>query len=851
MAGNDTTASILEVLVSQHHSVHTSLKPDEPRIVRPHPPTYPMVRAVSHANAEGSAKPDAVLQFPVPTSRETGIHFLESSFLEIQTLPGYDPSGDIASQTTPAILRAIRKIELLTSDMVLIETLTPLDILTWTQTVTTRDQYRILQAMSYGDAVPTGSGSTGVVQLTIPFCIIKDRAPFPLVSLSNIRLLVRITYSPAADMPPHLDLRGTRIWFQGRTIPPREIHALETMPLVLPITTFANQTRVYEKGTATTLEAFRIEDARDLRSVAFVLGNPGETTTTLERYRGRYYKDPLAPDVYRALRECWLDFGTQSTSRPLRPEIVRYISRFGRCARIANSSPSSSLTQGEDGIHLLPVSTIYRASKNHYSAPGAMTRSSSKVYLRLRFDPIDRDPDVRERYEVSVVIQRGQRLRIKDGMVDSIDAFHGDEHDGDGGRPHIDPGVGTQAHGASPATYGTPGHQKEGIPQDVIGYLTRSPTHEAFSRSTRSVALRGSHRFGEMIVADLPLTADLVGELTLRFRLPELPDGYRWVNGIGYYILKRIVVRHEDAILYDCPGEALFLLTQQDVDLETRARPDANNYGYRHPDGLDPSGAPIKGSPDGRLRVTIPWSFGTAGYAPLPTAALRHRHLRLEVTLGSANQLIVPTTDDPYDPPIVPGSGTGHAGCANPDIHSALTQHLPPSVEGGFMITETTADLVGYTIPATLRNQLMSRPRNMILRQVRMLQFDDPEGLLRVIPLNHGIRRIIYASPRNSSAVGGERTYNPITLTQVYAGSTHWYLKLPPEEFFQDWTRLTAGSGEPDIHLYSIDFRPGFINASRFEELRLQTTPGRLVVVSVSDEPFRIQRGKIGALYSD
>jgi len=850
MAGNDATTPILEVLVSQHHSEHTSLQPEEPRIVRPHPPEYPIVRAVSHTEAEGSAKPDATILFPVPTSRETDIHYLESAWLEIPTTPGYDPSGDIHSRTAPAIMRAIRKIELLTTDKVLIETLTPLDILTWTQTTTPDDQYRILQYLAYGDVYT--AGSTNTTQLSIPFCILKDRAPFPLVSLSKTRLLIRVTYAPSAAMPENLDLRGTRFWFQGLTLPPAQVSQMETLPLVLPITTFANQTRVYEKGSAATLESFLLEDTRDLRSLAFVMGDLGETTTTLQRYRGDYYRDPSAPDVYRALRECWLDIGSQPTSRPLRPEVVRYVSRLGRCSRIPDSRSQSitSPTQGEDGLHLFPISTVYRASRDGYSAPGAMTRSSAKISLRLRFDPIDRAPGDRDRFEISVVLQRGQRLRIKDGLLDSIDAFHDDEDMTTRNQRHTNPSLGTQEHGVSPSTYGTPESLKEGRPDDVLGYLTRSPTHEAFSRSTRSVALRGSHRFGETIVADLPLTADLIGDLTLRFRLPELPIGYRWINGVGYYALGRIVIRHEDAILHDCPGEALFLLNQQDQNLTDRARTDANNYGYIHPGGLDPIAFPTlpsTGSPDGRMRIRIPWSFGEQGYAPLPTAALRHRHLRLEITLAPMDRLIVGISTDPYEPPQI--SGSPPPGCSQSLPKPG--EMLPPSVEGGLTITETVADLVGYTIPAELRNQLISRPRTMILRQVRLLRFDDAEGLLRSIPANHGIRRILYASPQNASFSGGERTYSRIRLSQVYAGSTHWYQRIPPDGFFEDWTRLTAGTGSADAPLYSIDLRPGFINASRFDELRLQTTPGRLVVVAVSDEPFRIQRGKIGPLFSD
>ncbi|MFW6233523.1 MAG: hypothetical protein ACOC3Z_02585, partial [Nanoarchaeota archaeon] len=83
MAGNDTTAPILEAIISNHHSPYTQIPPEEPRILRKPPPIFPLGRAVSHVEAEGSAKPGATIVFPFPTSREINIHYLETLWLEI------------------------------------------------------------------------------------------------------------------------------------------------------------------------------------------------------------------------------------------------------------------------------------------------------------------------------------------------------------------------------------------------------------------------------------------------------------------------------------------------------------------------------------------------------------------------------------------------------------------------------------------------------------------------------------------------------------------------------------------------------------------------------------------------
>ena len=82
------------------------------------------------------------------------------------------------------------------------------------------------------------------------------------------------------------------------------------------------------------------------------------------------------------------------------------------------------------------------------------------------------------------------------------------------------------------------------------GTITRPSAGEPFYRITRTHALKGSHAFGDLISARVPLETDYLSDLVLRVRLPELPTGYQWVNGIGYNLFERITIRHEDTILY-------------------------------------------------------------------------------------------------------------------------------------------------------------------------------------------------------------------------------------------------------------------------------------------------------------
>lgn len=842
MAGNDVTASLIETIVNTHHSPYVAIPPEEPRLVRPNDPAFPLIRSVANVKANGNPLPEATLTYKFPSSRESGIHYLERVWMEfpVSYAPGYEPGF-----YTPAALRAITSVELRTDEGVVIETLTTRQIDIWTRCNVPTTQLRILGRLSNGSGRRT-------LQLSLPLCIIKDSAPFPLASLVNSRLEIRVKFAPASQIDPTIELRGADVWLQGITLPQNEVPLLESSAWTLPITTLKEQTKLYELGNIGTLEAFQLQDARDLQEVYFVFRKP------LEANPVDYL--PFTTPVVNALHSCWLELGTEKLSHPLIPEIVRTVAFIGRHARFPLP---------DEGIHCIPISNATQPGLLGYSAPGLLTHAHTKISIRFRFNKITIPIGERDNFEITAVLVRRQLLSIRDGSIDYLDDTQGIP---DGGVFDHDNEINPVSH--TPEAFGSiedddsvkhrhindnvVANVSDQIPE-VLGYFTTSSKHEPFSRITQSVSLRGSHRFGETIVAVLPTTTDLVGALTLRLTLPSLPSSLRWINGVGYYLLSRVTVRHEDAILFDAPGEAFLLLDQQDDDPSVRTRRDATEKGYWTPGSIN-FPAPLKGSPDGTLQIPIPWSFGAPGFAPLPTVAFRERSLRVEIQLAPLEQLVVNATDFPINPlDPLPPAPTPSVECPpyeRHDLKAILSQLGEEPV-----ITATVMDIVGYMLPTQLREKLLERPQMIMTRQLKAYRFEDTTGMLRVLPISHALRRILYVSPRTSQSTGGERAYDPITLTQIYAGSTGWYQRIPPEEFFAEWTRFgtsdngvgceVSTAGDSDQSLYSIDFRPGFVNASRFDELRLQTTPGRMFAVTETTEPYRIQEGKIGRLFMD
>ena len=799
----DTTASILEAIVSDHASKYTSKSPTAPLFTGDSAPIHPSIRATFSVEAEGNPQPGATVRFRLPPSRECDIHLLEGLWLEfpINDPSGFqDPSNGLGVIPTPAGVGAIASIEVRTSTGAVIETIDPMNIIMWDSLTLTTPQLRTSTALAHGFGQP-------VLQVGLPICFLKDGKPFPYISLKN-GFEVRLKHSMIQI--PNLFRKGTRLWMAGRSLPQSALGMYDNKEWVLPITTFHAQTKVFEKGSIATTESFLLEDPRDLQEVIFILRADPPARMDLRYGPGN--------NIYNALHRAWVEIGTDKITEPLRPEILRTISCIGRHARVPLPA---------EGFHVIPISNATQPSLLGYTSAGLMSHIQPKLSLRLQFNEIDTLPGDRLRFQVVVTLVRGQRLKIKNGEIHSLDESVGDP---DKANEIADEDLPDPTNEVNPNDPGSLTSAGASRPKGTIGYLRTLSTHEPFSRITKNIALRGSHVLGETIVAPIRTETDYISDLIFRARLPLLPAGARWVNGVGYSLLRRVIIRHEDIVLFDVPGEALYLLEQQTTDLADRSRRDAIDKGYRSPYAPDVGSLILSsyrqtGSPDGYMRIPIPWPFSRKGSHPLPTAAFRDRHLQVELYLEQGDNLTV-------------DSSTG--------------ERLPASLRDdvrSLSLTEAVVDVIGYTVPSVMREDILKTPSIIQAQQLRTFRFPDPEGTLRVIPIGNGLRRIFITSPNANECVPPDISYSPIQVIQIYAGSTPWYDQEQPSEFFEEWSRIRQGSGEPDIRLLCIDNIPGFLNASRFDEFRIQTTPGALFVVVETEEIYRIQDGKIGPLF--
>jgi len=790
----DTTASILEAIVSDSKSEFTSTTPNSSLFNGTQKPIHPMIRCSKVVYPEGPSKPGSYVRFRIPNAHETGIHILESVWIEFSKAPGTTtPSGlDLAA------LKAIDSIELRTAEHTLIETMRAQDIYIHSRINLSSAMYSLFNNIS-----STSSGTENL-QVPIPLCILKDTGWFPYLSLKQ-GLEIGLRHS--MTNLPTITRSSVRLWITGYAIPTTSFPLYENKSYVFPITTFRSQVRVFEKGSAVTEETFLLEDPRDLQELSFVF-RPDPTDIDVPF-------GVLGPgnEVFESLRDSWIEVGTDKITDPLRSQITRSIAFLQRHSRVPEEV---------EGIHTIPISNVSQPSLYGFGTPGLMSHIQPKISLKMRFNSVSRPPGDRVRYRVYALMTRGQRLRIQSGKVRVLDESYG--------KPTKTERVKDPVSEINVDDPGSLAINDSIRPKSSIGYLPRYSeiTHEPFSKITRTHALRGSHKFGDLIVSRVPLETDYMGNMILRTRLPMLPDSYRWVNGVGFSLIKRVIVRHEDIILHDSPGDALFMLRQQDMDLDPRSRRDAIEFGYRSTsvDGVSLESYRELGSPDGFLRIPIPWSFSQDEFHPLPTAALRDRSLEVEIRIANVEDVVVTLSGDSL----------------------GVTQR---EELGGIHLSETLLDITGYVLPTRERRKVIAEPKVIRCLRYKIQSFSNPEGILRVIPIRSGLKRLLIVSPSTSGSSPGEMTYNPIRLVQIYSGSTKWYQQEQPAEFFEEWSRWRQGSGEPEVPILCVDNRPGFINAARLDELRIETTPGRLMVLSETEEFYQIRRAKIGPLYAD
>jgi hypothetical protein len=338
-------------------------------------------------------------------------------------------------------------------------------------------------------------------------------------------------------------------------------------------------------------------------------------------------------------------------------------------------------------------------------------------------------------------------------------------------------------------------NQNMNVPIQFTAFVARENHHEPFSRCHQSIGLTGSQNFGTKMMANIPLRGDFIGELTLRVGIPPLPEGVHWVNGVGYKLLEEIKIRHDETVLYHSSGEAQFILDQANYPRLERIRKDPWLTGYRSPIGetVDVSSTFLrKGSPDGILRIPIQWSFGKKGFSPLPVAAIRDKSLQVEFTLAPMNQLI--QSDISADDCITPSS----------------REDLPLS------LVTANLDMTIYMIDLDSRDLLLKDFQNRLMVINNIYEFKETGNIIN-IDIDKCIKRILVCSKTQGNL---QENYIELKLKNIFNENIQWYSLDSFVMFNREFMEI-KDNYDSDIPLIDIHFPKGFVNGSRFLDLRL------------------------------
>lgn len=338
--------------------------------------------------------------------------------------------------------------------------------------------------------------------------------------------------------------------------------------------------------------------------------------------------------------------------------------------------------------------------------------------------------------------------------------------------------------------------QNMNVPIQFTAFVSRENYHEPFSRCHQSIGLTGSQQFGSKMIAVIPLRGDLLGELTLRVTLPPLSPslGVHWVNGIGYRMLEEIKIRHDETILYQSSGDAQFVIDQATYSRLERIRKDPWETGYRSPVGEteDVSTTLLrKGSPDGILRIPIQWGFGQKGFPALPVASIRDKSLQVEFTLRNIKDLVILDNSEDEFPSM---------------------DELPNS------LVNANLDMTIYMMELETRENLLSS-QNRLLVVKNVYETRETNTMIN-IEVPEAIKRILITSELGGNC-NVEISYQPLILKNIYSENIKWYSLDNPTMYYREYMEIKKNY-DSDIPMIVIDFEKGFVNFSRFNEVRLE-----------------------------
>lgn len=380
-----------------------------------------------------------------------------------------------------------------------------------------------------------------------------------------------------------------------------------------------------------------------------------------------------------------------------------------------------------------------------------------------------------------------------------------------------------------------------------------------FARESQPMYFDGTPNFGKRISCNIPRRGDLLGPVFLEVTLPALfySDGItpvKWVNTIGHALIKEITFEVGEKEVDKQTGEWMEIWTRYTMS-------EAQKQGFYNMIGKTDNYNPSVNF--NKLYIPLQFWFCRNPGSYLPLLALQYHQLRINITLRTLNELVLP------DP----------AAALNPTIPC-----IPPVNP-----TSTPIDLMLYGdyvyLDTEERRRFVSTAHEYLIEQVQYTSpISIPASATTVtipVEFNNPIKEFFWYIQRdyiqqakewfNYSSLGttetGMRT-DLITGTVIQFDGFDRFYKRDAGYFrlVQPYQHHTCVPAESFIYSYSLALRPedaqptGSVNASRIDSMVFQidlnttTTPPRgnshCVIYAINHNIFRVIEGFGGLLFT-
>ena len=372
-------------------------------------------------------------------------------------------------------------------------------------------------------------------------------------------------------------------------------------------------------------------------------------------------------------------------------------------------------------------------------------------------------------------------------------------------------------------------------------------THTNFSKFETRNVFQSGYGFNKKATCVIEKKGDLLTGCLLVFKLPETGNGLvSWINGIGNYIIKKLVFKIGGEVINEMPGEYLDIYYKYNL-------PAGHYSNYLEMIRKIPGYREFSLISEQEVFVPLPFWFTKKLSQALPVISLGYHDLTIEIDFRDLTDCLYSASDK---------SGLGSlVNLSNLEITDAyiynsfiyLDKHerryFAERGETNYLIEQVQEDEFSISSSQTSKNLPIhfNHPVKELIWQYRSQYFEN---------LNRWDKYSVY-----DTGAGIEK--KPLSTSELLFNGQQRFMKLSADYFRLVQPLAHHNSSSTNyIYFYSFalqadDFQPsGTCNFSKIDDVRLNLTlpsyitQGNIRVYAVNYNFLKIKKGMAGILYS-